>query len=214
MSRSRSFRMDGTRVISKRRQSRDNRNAHRGVLSCDCDIDSVYDAFAANGPSLHPAIWRLERFFAGCVSVRLADRDAFELSASDRRSTAGLSSEFALEIPDRFRGNAVAALEHTRDTLRLVDRTRPEHAHAGSLEQSSAWYNCVRPKVPARAERESPVQSRCGPATVNEDESPNIHSAFKPGKGEARHRKEGATSKPGDLPGVHCNFCGDQKPCA
>jgi hypothetical protein len=50
------------------------------------------------------------------------------------------------------------------------------------------------------------VQSRCGPATVNEDESPNIHSAFMPGKEETRHREEGAASKPGDLPGVHSNF--------
>jgi hypothetical protein len=50
------------------------------------------------------------------------------------------------------------------------------------------------------------VQSRCGPATVNEDESPNIHSAFRLGKEEARHRQQVATSKPGDLPGVQSNF--------
>ena len=56
------------------------------------------------------------------------------------------------------------------------------------------------------------MQSRCGPATVYEDESPNIHSALKLGKEEARHKEEGAASKPGNLPGVHSNFCGEQKP--
>ncbi len=50
------------------------------------------------------------------------------------------------------------------------------------------------------------MQSRCGPATVNEDESSNIHSAVRPGKEEARQRQLVAASKPGDLPGVHSNF--------
>ena len=86
-----------------------------------------------------------------------------KLSASHRRSTAGLSCEFALEIPDRVRGDAVAALEHTRDTLRLVDRTRPVHAHAGSLEQPAAWYNSVRPKVPAQGLKR---EVRCNPGAV------------------------------------------------
>ena len=31
------------------------------------------------------------------------------------------------------------------------------------------------------------MQSRCGPATVNEDESPNIHLALTLGKEETRH---------------------------
>ncbi len=65
-------------------QSRDNRNTDRGVLSCNCLVLGLDDAFAAIGPSLHAAIWSLERHPVGGVAVRVLSCHAYDLFASGR----------------------------------------------------------------------------------------------------------------------------------